>query len=259
MKQKTYRLLMKIIPQWMLFIALLFCIAPIHAQIPLLNSYASARATVYLDFDGQDVEGTIWNQQGPIHATPAVLSKKDITEIFNHVAEDYHPFNINITTDVAVYERAPVMQRMRIIFTATNNWYGNSAGASCVGSFTWGDDTPGWVFSNLLGNNPKFIAASASHQIGHTLGLQHQSIYDVNCGKLTEYNGGVGTQDNGWAPIMGISYYKNCTVWQTGASAAGCDSVQSDLDIIAGAQNHFGFRTDDYGNDRLETALINVS
>ncbi|MBS1599267.1 MAG: hypothetical protein JST75_13665 [Bacteroidetes bacterium] len=259
MKQLMQRLLMKSITSCILMIASCFCFLTVNAQIPLLNSYPAAHATVYLDFNGQFVDGTIWNQRGSINANPASLSKNDINEIFERIADDYHPFNINITTDISVYEKAPVWQRMRIIFTPTNNWYGNSAGASCVGSFTWGDDTPAWVFINLLSNNPRFIASCASHQIGHTLGLQHQSIYDANCSKITEYNGGAGTINDGWAPIMGVAYYKNCAVWQTGPSAIGCDSLQSDADIIAGPANGFGFRTDDYGDDHTKSEIIKIS
>ena len=102
------------------------------------------------------------------------------------------------------------------------------------------------------------MAACASHEIGHTLGLQHQSLYDGNCSKITEYGGGGGTIENGWAPIMGVGYYKNCIVWQTGLSAAGCDSVQNDLDVIAGPDNHFGFRADDYSDDHTKATPINI-
>lgn len=258
MKQKRHRPLIKQAIQLMLSIASCVLFVSAHAQIPLLNSYPSASATVYLDFDGERVEGTLWNQRGPINANPADLSCTDIREIFNRVAEDFHPFNINITTDARVYRNAPISQRIRIIFTSDNNWYGNSAGASCVGSFIWGDDTPAWVFSNMLGNNPRFIASCASHEIGHTLGLQHQSIFDTHGGKIAEYNGGAGTTENGWAPIMGVSYYKNCTVWQNGISAAGSDSLQMDADIIADSLNHFGYRADDYGDDHKKAGMINV-
>lgn len=36
----------------------------VSAQVPVLNSYSPAEATVYLDFDGAEVEGTIWNERG---------------------------------------------------------------------------------------------------------------------------------------------------------------------------------------------------
>src|SRR5580765_6710690 len=142
MKRTTLILTKKTILQCLLSIAGIISAITIHAQTPLLNSYPAAHATVYLDFDGEHVEGSIWNRQGSIDADPASLSTNDITEIFNRVAEDYHPFNINITTDPRVYAKAPVLQRVRIIITSSSNWYGNAAGASCIGSFIWGDDTP---------------------------------------------------------------------------------------------------------------------
>jgi len=68
----------------------------LQAQIPLMNSLPTARATVYLDFDGQYVAGTIWNQGGPIDAKSPRLSVRDITEIFNRISDDYRHFNFNL-------------------------------------------------------------------------------------------------------------------------------------------------------------------
>ncbi len=249
---------MKYISRLILSLVLTYASGVTYAQAPVLNSYPSAKATVYLEFDGAYVSGTIWNEKGPIDAKPATLSASDIKEIFSRIADDYRPFNINITTDYSKYKAAPVAQRIKVIFTLTNQWYRNAAGASCVGSFTWGDDTPAWVFSNLLGNNPKYVAACASHEIGHALGLQHQSIYDDNGAKLTEYNGGRGTAETGWAPIMGVGYYKNCITWCNGESSARYDSLQKDIEVIAGSENNFGFRKDDYENNKNKATPINI-
>ena len=71
MKRTALILTIKIIRQCLLSIAGIISAMTIHAQIPLLNSYTPAYATVYLDFDGQHVEGSIWNRQGPIDANPA--------------------------------------------------------------------------------------------------------------------------------------------------------------------------------------------
>src|SRR5450432_2976964 len=132
----------------------------VFAQTPILNSYTPASATVYLDFDGAEVDGTIWNEQGKIVAAPSGLSAASITWIHKMIAEHFTLFNLNITTDPFVYERAPVRQRTRIIITPVGSWYGPVAGVSAIGSFVWGDDTPAWVFMNAVGNNPSFIAAS---------------------------------------------------------------------------------------------------
>lgn len=230
---------------------LLGCLA--NAQVPILNSYPSARATIFLDFDGQYVTGTAWNWSGSINAQAPPFTPENITEIFNRVAEDYRIFNINVTTDSTVFDAAPVFQRTRIIITPTNAWYGYSGGVAYVGSFIWGDLTPAWVFSNLLGNNIKYIAEACSHEAGHTLGLQHQSVYNSSCSKIAEYNAGQGSGQIGWAPIMGVGYYRNLTTWHQGPSSWGCQEIQNDIDIIAGPENGFGFRPDDHA-DNLNSA-----
>ncbi len=219
------------------------------AQVPVLNSYPSARAAIFLDFDGHTVQGTSWNYNGPIYCGASGLTSGQITEIFNRVAEDYRPFNVNITTDSAKYLSAPLTQRVRVLVTVSNSWYGSGAGGvSFVGSFTWGDDSPAFVFSALLGYNEKNIAEAISHEAGHTLGLYHQSQYDGSCNKVSDYHAGQGDGEIGWAPIMGVGYYRNFTLWHNGPNSYGCSNYQSDLDIITSATNGFGYRTDDHGN-----------
>ena len=71
----------------------------IKAQVPLLNSYPSAQAAIFLDFDGHTVNGSSWNYNGPIVCGASGLDNSQVAEIFNRVAEDYRPFNINVTTD----------------------------------------------------------------------------------------------------------------------------------------------------------------
>src|SRR3954465_13957720 len=116
-----------------------------YAQVPALNSYPAANATLYLDFDGQYVTGTSWNWGGPIDAQPAQISSSAMVEIFNRVSIDYRPFNVNITTDTAVYNAAPSNRRTRVIVTSSSSWYGSAGGVAFINSFVWGDDTPAWV------------------------------------------------------------------------------------------------------------------
>lgn len=182
------------------------------AQVPKLSSLPSAAATIFLDFDGHLVQGTSWNSSGDFQCNSANLDATQITEIFNRIAEDYRPFNINITTDSSVYDAAPTVQRSRVVLTTSSSWYGLAGGVAFTNSFTWGDNTPCFVFTALLNYNIKFIAEAASHEAGHTLGLNHQSSYDAVCNKTAEYNVGVGSGEIGWAPIMGVGYYRNQTL-----------------------------------------------
>lgn len=218
-----------------------------QAQVPVMNSYPSASAVIFLDFDGHTVDGTGWNYNGPIYCAPSGLDNTKITSIFNRVAEDYRPFNVNITTDSTKFLAAPLTMRMRVVITITSSWYGNAGGVAFVGSYTWGDDTPCFVFSALLNYNEKYVAEAASHEAGHTLGLYHQSSYDANCVKTSDYNGGTGTGEIAWAPIMGVGYYKNMSLWHNGANPYGCNSIQNDLAVIT-TNNGFGYRTDDFAN-----------
>ncbi|RYG04665.1 MAG: hypothetical protein EOO02_05605 [Chitinophagaceae bacterium] len=229
------------------------------AQIPSLNSNPSATATIYMDFDGQYIDGTGWNYFGPIDAQPAGLTEATIREIFERVSEDYGIFNINVTTDSAKFAAAPQYQRIRMIVTTTSNWYGMVGGTSFTNSFRFGDGTPGWVFSANLSYDAKNIAEAVSHEAGHTLGLFHQSNYDGGCAKTAEYSIGQGSGEIGWAPIMGMGYTRNMTTWHTGSNAKGCNSIQNDIDIIAGPLNGFGLKTDDHGNSTGTSTSITLT
>lgn len=230
-----------------------------NAQVPIYNSYPSATAVLFLDFDGHLLEGTNWNWDGPIYCGPSNMNDTQIAEVFNRVAEDYRPFNINVTTDSTVYDAAPITQRMRVVLTITSDWYGVVGGVAYANSFTWGNNTPCFVFTALHRYNVKNIAEAASHEAGHTLGLRHQATYDSTCAKTSDYNSGIGDGVEGWAPIMGVGYYRNNTTWHYGPNPYACNSEQDDLAIITSERNGFGYRTDDDTAIALnEAALLNA-
>ena len=229
----------------------------LKAQVPVLNSYPVAQAVIFLDFDGHKVEGTSWNYMGAIDCAPSGLSTAKINEIFNRIAEDFRPFNINVTTDSTKFLAAPLNRRTRVILTTSYEWYGVAGGVAFTGSFSWPDDNPCFVFTGLHGYRTKDIAEAASHEAGHTLGLYHQSKYDASCVKTSEYNSGAGSGEIGWAPIMGVGYSRNFTLWHNGPNPYGCNAMQSDLDVITSSANGFGYRVDDHGTD-FATATVPV-
>ena len=218
-------------------------------SLPKLSSLPAAAATIFLDFDGHNVNSGVWQGGNPFTCASSGLTDAQITEVFYRVSEDYRPFNLNITTDSTVFLNAPLEQRMRVVITPTSAWFAGVGGVAYLGSFTWGDDTPCFVFCNRLGpNNPKMVAECCSHESGHSVGLSHQSKYDGSCNLTATYNDGLGTGEVGWAPIMGNSYYKNMSGWNNGPTPYGCTIVQDNLFIIT-SQNGFTYRTDDYSDD----------
>ena len=239
-------------------------------SLPLLSSNSNATAKIFLDFDGNTTSGTIWNSNynnGNDIITPAYSLDADtnsfstaeldtITEIWQRVAEDFAPFNVDVTTiDPGDFS---ANQAIRVVIGGSyQDWYGSSAGGvAFLDSWTWNSDTPVFVFEDNLGNGDgKFTAEASSHEVGHALGLQHQSSYDANGNKTDEYNPGSGSGDTGWAPIMGVGYNQNLTTWHNGPNSSGATSFQDDMSIIASTTNGFGYRTDDHG-DTNDTATI---
>jgi hypothetical protein len=254
-------------------LALLGCIAISNfagAQVPALNSLTSAAPVIYLDFDGETVTGTAWNYDGPIVCAPADVTTEQINLIFNRVAEDYRPFHVNVTTEYSKFLAAPINRRMRVILTTTWEWYAAVGGVALPGTFNDGDDTPCFIFTSLFSgglanvtSRPKNIAEAASHETGHTLGLYHQAVYDGNCAIVSQYNGGMGGGEIGWAPIMGVGYYQNLTIWHNGPNPYGCSNIQSDLDIITNTDplntNGISFRTDDHANTYAAATAANFN
>lgn len=237
-------------------------------SFPLLSSNPNATAKIFLDFDGVTTSGTSWNSAyngGANIITPGYSIDSDTTaftdaeinaivEIWQRVAEDYAPFNVDITTiDPGNFAAKQAIQVA--IGGSSSDWYGQSAGGvAYINSWLW-DNTPVFVFEEQLGNgNAKYVAEAISHEVGHSLGLQHQSSYDSTGKKTNEYNQGYGSGETGWAPIMGTGYYKNLTTWSNGKNAYG--GYQDDLAIITSSYNGFGYRSDDYGDTNTSATFL---
>ena len=218
-------------------------------SVPKLNSFPSATATIFIDFDGHYVQNGLWNGGNPINCANSGMTDPQIIEAFNRIAEDFRPFDVNITTDSTVFLAAPLAMRVRIIITTSSTWYAAGySGVAFAGSFSWGDDTPAFVFSDRLGTgNTKRIAETISHESGHTVGLAHQSKYGASCNLMETYSTGYGTGETGWAPIMGNSQAtsKNFSNWNNGPTPDGCGFTEDNLYTIV-TYNGFGYRADDY-------------
>jgi len=188
---------------------------------------------LYLDFDGQFITDRYWtNRTGLFYATPSGLGQTEINNIVNEVSIDFSQFPITVTTDSSVYASANILKRHRVIITENYQWYCQSTtpctgGVAFIGSYTWVEDVPSFVFSGALGYRQKFIWEACSHETGHAFGLYHQSQYNANCDYVSEYfDGGISLN----APIMGVSYYKP-GVWWIGTTYP-CTTMQNDSLII---------------------------
>ncbi|MFS4494465.1 thrombospondin type 3 repeat-containing protein [Maribacter sp. 2308TA10-17] len=209
-----------------------------------LQSRPGAPAVIYLDFDGETVSGTTWLGGNTIVAEPSGMSDAQITIAWEIMAEDFSPFDINVVTDRSVFEATPKDHRMMCIFTPTDDAQPDSGGVAYLGSFSWNNDDPAWVY-NIF--NGKQAGDTGSHEIGHTMGLDHDGQGN------TEYYEGHGD----WAPIMGFSLSKSIAQWSLG-EYSNATNMENDLQIIGGGANNFEYITDDHGNETNTASTVEV-
>ena len=233
-----------------------------------LHSRPGATRVVFLDFDGHVISGTAWNTGTSSPATYVALpydiespanptfnndELNRIHEIWHRVAEDYAPFDIDVTTEEPV-SFGPTVGR--ILFTkdvdanaiqmpafgAGGVAYVNVWGLSNYASFY----SPALVYYNRLGpNHPPYMAEAGSHEFGHNLSLSHDGTTNgaanLNCPGTTGYYCGQGSGLVSWGPIMGVGYYTNVTEWSKGEYTYA-NNTEDDRAIISGK---LPYRVDD--------------
>lgn len=231
-----------------------------------LHSHPGANRTIYLDFTGATVTNSAWNTSSrtitakpfDIDGNPATFSDEErrrIQYIWQRVAEDYAPFDVDVTTEQpaqATLTRSDVNDKVygtTIVITNNQGVYDcRCGGIAYVGVFNYSGGNyppdyykPAFVFYNMLGNGAeKPVAEAISHEAGHNMGLHH----DGNSSDA--YYGGQGTDANtGWAPIMGVGYYKPLVQFSKGEYA---DASNKEDDFVVAQSFGLPIRLDDFGS-----------
>lgn len=232
----------------------------------LLHSRPGANRVIYLDFDGHvDNTSGYWKDGASAppfdtNGDPATFTSSErdrIIYIWQRVAEDYAMFDIDVTTQdpgvpaLSKSNSSDLTYGIRVCIGGSSggagDWYTSSAGGvAFVGTFDVASDVPCWVFPGNLGNSEKNIAEATSHEVGHTLGLNHDGV----TGGASYYSG----QGN-WAPIMGVGYSKEIVQWSKGEYTSA-NNTQDDLAVMLtqGAV----YRPDDHGSTTATATVISA-
>jgi len=226
------------------------------AEVFNLQSRPNTGNILYLDFDGHLISGTAWSGTDllavpyDIDGDPAAFSDAElanIAEIWRRVAEDFAPFDVNVTT------REPATfgpTTGRILITADTDASGNAMPAQGAGGVAyvgvWGRSdyssrySPALVyFNNLGGGRADFVSEAAAHEAGHNLFLSHDAT------SSSSYYSGHGSGNISWGPIMGTGYNRNVSQWSKG-EYSDANNFQDDTGIL---DANLTYRFDDHADN----------
>jgi hypothetical protein len=174
------------------------------------------KACWLLDFDGYNVPAGAWDALG-FYCTGSDFTTAEIADIKTRIKNYWAQFDVEITTDEALYNTYSVNKRMRVVYTRTNFWP-NAGGVAYIGSLLWTDtEKQCFVFPDMLQRNTKYNADAGAHEMGHTAGCYHHAeLRNDQFGACYVYNAYLWSNH-----IMGACYYDLNPLFNTGDKACG--------------------------------------
>jgi hypothetical protein len=219
------------------------------APLPLADTFTlhtdpGASRILYLDFDGGTYSPGA-PPKTPLLSSPVTIppygdnatfsddTLAEIQLIWQIVAEDYAPFQLDVTTQEpseADLEDCSDTCGARISIGGTSTAAGFPSGVLGIAPLgvSFGVDTlpTAFVFSDSIGDDVPNVAYNISHESGHTFSLLHDGV-TPNDPADSNYFSGFGD----WCPIMGDCSTRPLSQWSKG-EYPNANNQEDDLAII---------------------------
>ncbi len=239
-----------------------------------LHSNPSSTIKLVIDFDGYTTTGSSWNtsfNNGNPFTTPAFswdsdrttfspAERQGIINIWRAVAEDFAPFNVDVTTedpgDAALIRNGPNDTTYGSRSVLGPESWANPTGAGGIAFFnSFGSATDFMSFTfngDRFPNSERVTAQTVSHETGHQLNLRHDGLASPS----TTYYSGHGSGNTGWGPIMGAPFSQPVSQWSRG-DYPNSNNTEDDLAIITA--NHLQYNQDDYASRTTDSNIITLN
>ena len=252
---------------------------------PIRHSKPGSPNVLYIDFNGEVITGTQWNNYSPnpshqtqINVLPYSLDddystfndaeQANIIKFWELVAEDYAPFDLDVTT-----ERPTVWNRYKIHAMVTPTLdadglslpHSGSDGSASMNRF--GQPIHSYDYNGACWSPAAWIkdynaaptyvrpAFGIAHECGHVFGMSHD-------GRTYEYYTGhdmTSSSSRKWAPIMGSSMWPDLATWSKG-EYDGATRTEDDINMISSDCSAVGtgYRVDDHGNNNGSASALTI-
>jgi len=162
------------------------------------------------------------------------MTEVQIRETWERVVRHFEIFDVNVTTNRTVFDAHPANLSTHCVITPSDQAMPGAGGVAYLDSFT-NTDPAFKVCWSFVDDNAAFASLVISHEVGHTLNLDHDGRTATSTEPREEYYEGHGNGTTGWGPIMGAPYGKEVLHWSKGEYPRG-NNPEDDLAIISAPQ-----------------------
>jgi hypothetical protein len=196
---------------------------------------------IFIDFNVTEGPNPQWGDVTDlVSCSESYFTPERIKEIVEEVSEDFAPFDVEVTTDRAVYDVWDYNRvRVNVIDKVTLSGKPmSSCGLALINTYSQADNC---VWASCDCGGPKATAGTISHEVGHTFGLTHDGDVTRPVGKLTnEYLFGLPRFDRfqgwpnsrRWNTIMGGANVAGVRQWNPGSYQGASNPDQDDVAML---------------------------